>query len=318
MIPDLAHSTPELPRAVVDGGVLLSTEPNATQVAPPWVTIFAIPKPFTESTAVIQKNAIRSWKQLRPLVDILLIGDEPGIAEAAEELAVRHARSLRTNERGTPLLSSAFQTAHEMSAAPILVYCNCDVILLPDFARMVERLLNSELDRFVAFGQRTDLRVDRELDFDNPTEMEKLLVDCQQQGEESSIVCKEYFVFNRQLYDPIPDFAVGRGNWDNWMIYSAKRQRLPVVDVTSCVTAIHQSHDYSHFGKSRWQCYVSGNEARENQRLARGRHVISGSTPTWSLEEGGVRKVRLSGLNLKFWLDGLRFVKLTKELVFGR
>ena len=318
MIPDLAHSTPELQPTVVDGSALPSAEPIATPTAAPWVTIFAIPKPFTESTSVIQKNAIRSWQQLRPFVDVLLIGDEPGIAEAARELGVRHARNLRTNEWGTPLLSSAFQTVHELSAAPILAYCNCDVILLPNFTRMVERLLNADLDRFVAFGQRTDLHVERELDFDNPAEMEKLLVECRQQGEPSSIVCKEYFVFNRQLYDPIPDFAVGRGNWDNWMIYFAKQQRLPVVDVTSCVTAIHQSHDYSHFGKSRWQCYVAGTEARENQRLAGGRHVISGSTPTWSLDEDGVRKVRLSGLNLKFWLDGLRFAKLTKELVFGR
>ena len=318
MIPDLAHSSLQPQPTVADGTAGAHIETNTIPTPTPTLTIFAIPKPFVESTAVIQKNAIRSWKRLGPTVDVVLIGDEPGIAEAAQDLDVRHVPSLRKNKSGTPLLSSAFQIAHDVTQSPILVYCNCDVILLPDFTLMVQRLIASKLQEFVAFGQRIDLQVDGSVDFENAVELERLLLDCHQHGRESSIVCKEYFVFSRRLYDSIPDFAVGRGNWDNWMIHFAKQQGLPVVDVTACVTAIHQSHGYSHIGTSRWQCYVTGTEAVENQKLAGGRHLISGSTPTWRLDSNGVRKIRLSRLNLKFWLDSRRFVKLMRELVFGR
>lgn len=284
----------------------------------PLITIFAIPKPFTGDTIRIQKNAIRSWARLSPLVEVLLIGDELGIEEAAQELGVRWVGGLERNRHGTPLVSSAFEIAARETGSPLLAYCNCDVILLKNFARTLQRLAESECESFVAFGRRTDLAIDRELQFQNPTELETLLIDCQQLGTPSTIVCKEYFAFRRGTYSALPPFAVGRGNWDNWMIHFAKRNQIPVVDVSSGVTAIHQAHDYSHTGTSRWQCYVGGDEARENERLAGGRHWISGSTPTHRLNDQGLQRVRLHRLNLSFWFDGFRFLRLVQKLWLGR
>jgi len=44
----------------------------------------------------------------------------------------------------------------------------------------------------------------------------------------------------------MPQFAIGRAGWDNWMIYWARRQGWPVVDATWDIFIIHQNHDYSH------------------------------------------------------------------------
>ena len=53
-----------------------------------FLTIFTSPKPFTDPhIATIQRNAIRSWQSLGEEVEVLLIGEEPGIAEAAVDLA---------------------------------------------------------------------------------------------------------------------------------------------------------------------------------------------------------------------------------------
>ena len=30
----------------------------------------------------------------------------------------------------------------------------------------------------------------------------------------------------------MPDFAIGRAGWDNWMIYHARQQGWPVIDGT--------------------------------------------------------------------------------------
>ena len=49
------------------------------------LTIFAVPKPFRGHIGVIQRNAIRSWTLLRPACDIILMGNEEGIAEIAAE-----------------------------------------------------------------------------------------------------------------------------------------------------------------------------------------------------------------------------------------
>ncbi len=44
----------------------------------------------------------------------------------------------------------------------------------------------------------------------------------------------------------MPDFAIGRAGWDNWMIYHARQQGWPVIDGTPAVMIMHQNHDYSH------------------------------------------------------------------------
>ncbi len=148
-------------------------------------------------------------------------------------------------------------------------------------------------------------------------QIERLLENCKTRGRLSSNVCKEYFVFNRDLYPDLPPFAIGRGNWDNWMIHSAKQNQLPVVNISDLVTAIHQAHDYSHTGFGRFKCYVSGVEAKENKRLARGRHLISGSTATWRLAESGLRRERPLLINPEFWTDIPRFMRLMLNMMVG-
>ena len=282
----------------------------------PAVTIFALPKPFGGKTDLIQRNAIQSWARLKPDVEVLLLGDEAGIKETAEELGVRHASGLKSNEHGTPLLNSAFQLAHQESTTDYLAYCNCDVILTRDFPNSIKRLADeAHFGQFVAFGQRTDLNVDRAIDFDQSIQVERLLKECQIEGVRSSNVCKEYFIFNRQLYKTIPPFAVGRGNWDNWMIHSAKQNRVPVINLSKMVTAIHQSHDYSHASLNRWGCYVSGAEAKENRRLGGGSHIISGSTANWKLTRDGLKKELPKLINPSFWADAPRFTRLVFDLL---
>ncbi len=297
-----------------------NSESSPKSISP--ITIFAVPKPFESSNDpsvdLIQRNAIRSWAALSPQVDVLLIGDEPGIEEAAAELGVRHAGGMKSNSSGTPLISSAFEIAHEQTSSPILVYCNSDVILLNDFVAAINRIQAAEFDDFVAFGRRIDLSVEYEIDFGDTSQVQKLLESCHSQGKQSSIACKEYFVFNRRLYNPTPPFAVGRGNWDNWMIHSAKENKIPVIDISAVSKVIHQAHDYSHTGRGRWSCYVAGGEAKENQRLAGGRHLITGSTATWLLDDFSLREIRLQRLNLAFWSDVPQFLRLMLDLMASR
>ncbi len=293
-------------------------EPETAAASTPLITIFALPKPFGRNTDLIQRNAIRSWERLQPEVDVLLIGDDAGIAETARELGVRHAGGIKFNAQGTPLVNSAFEIARRESDSPFLAYCNSDVILMRDFVKAIALVnQNSMFRQFVAFGQRTDLKVDRQIDFHEQAQVEWLLEDCRQSGIRSSNVCKEYFVFNRELYRDVPPFAIGRGNWDNWMIHSAKVKQLPVVKISDFVTAIHQAHDYSHLSASRFSCYVTGAEAETNRRLAGGRHYLSGSTANWRLTGAGLKREPPLLINPGFWADIPRFMRLLLNLTVG-
>ena len=304
------------PQATVPQDVSIEARELTNNHPLPTVTVFALPKPFGGKADLIQRNAIQSWAALKPDVEVLLLGDEAGIKETAEELGVRHISGLQCNEHGTPLLDSAFQLAHQETTTDYLAYCNCDVILTRDFPNAIHQLSReSHFPHFVAFGQRTDLNVDRKIDFKQATQIQRLLQECQTKGVRASNVCKEYFIFNRQLYQNIPPFAVGRGNWDNWMIHSAKQTKVPVVNLSKMVTAIHQIHDYSHASLNRWGCYVSGTEAKENRRLAEGSHIISGSTATWRMTQDGPKKELPKLISPSFWADAPRFIRLVFDLL---
>jgi hypothetical protein len=84
----------------------------------PLITLFTCPKPFTNPhIAMIQRNAIRSWKELGDRVEIVLLGEEDGLAEAAQELGVRHIPEIKRNDQNTPLLSSLFANARNVNRA---------------------------------------------------------------------------------------------------------------------------------------------------------------------------------------------------------
>ena len=288
----------------------------------PLITLFTTPNPFADKddhTTIIQTNAIRSWARLGPLVQVILIGDESGIEATAKQLGVQHSSQLQYNARLTPLVSSAFETARSMSDAPLLAYCNSDVILTENFLTTITRLMElKQQEPFVAFGRRIDLKVETEVDFDAPEALAALVARAKSEGKICSQICKEYFVFSRELYQNIPVFAIGRGNWDNWMIHSAKANGTDVINVSHQVTAIHQMHNYKHANTHRRNVYWTGKEAKENQRLGGGRHLVLGSVGTHRLTPSGIEREKALLLNPHFWADIPRFLRLLKNLVLSR
>lgn len=283
------------------------------------VTIFAIPKAFEGDAIQIQRNAINSWLQLSPSVDVLLFGDESGIGEFARESNAFHQSHIDRNSNGTPLVSSAFAAAHRLSSSPVLVYCNSDVILGLDFVEAIERLSSqTQIENWLAIASRTDLAVDRPIDVACEEQRNWLDQQCATNGQRATRACKEFFAFKRGLCKDIPPFAVGRGNWDNWIVANAKANRVPVIDLSEAVSVIHQSHDYAHMSASRMRCYVNGEEARENQQLAGGRNLIVGSTCTHRLGDNGIEKIGLVQSGIDFIRDVPRFAKLMAQLMLGQ
>src|SRR5258708_15360900 len=89
------------------------------------ITIFTTAKPFTGHSGVIQRNALKSWKELHADAEVILFGDEEGAAEAANELGVRHVASVQRRVEGGPkVLRSFFDVAQEMARHELICYVN--------------------------------------------------------------------------------------------------------------------------------------------------------------------------------------------------
>lgn len=209
-----------------------------------FITIFTAPKPFTDPHInTIQRNAIQSWLQLDH-VEVILIGDEAGMAEVAAEFGIKHLPQVAVNEKGTPLVSSIFELARENSSGPLLCYVNADILFLPHIVERARQTLEQEPE-FLLIGQRWDLDITEPLDF-SADWGEQLKARAMTEGKLHPPAGSDYFIFPRELYTDIPDFAIGRAGWDNWMIYHAVHQDWPAVDATQSIMIVHQNHDYKH------------------------------------------------------------------------
>lgn len=216
------------------------------------LTFFSVPKPFTGNIAILQKNAIRSWKQVCPDCEILLFGDEPGIKEAAEEYGVRHIPEVKKNAYGTPTLDDIFNQARKLSENEIICYINCDIILTSDITKALNKI---PFEKYLLVGQRTNLDIDTELEY-NETWEHDLRQQTQTRGVREGNMGIDYFLYPKNSIANVLPFAVGRRGWDNWFIYNARKQGLPVIDCTPAVLVVHQNHGYGHIWQktgTRWE-----------------------------------------------------------------
>lgn len=294
------------------------------------LTVFSAPKPFTDPHInIIQRNAIRSWQQLGD-VEILLIGEEDGLAQAAAELGVRHLPGVKRNEHGTPLVSSIFGMARQSSDSELLLFTNTDMIYFSD-ALKTALALKQAASEFTLMGQRYDLDVREPLNFSSGWE-ERLRSDVEARGRLHPLGGSDYFLFPRTLFAQIPDFAIGRAGWDNWMIYHAVQQPWPAVDATRAITAVHQDHGYAHLaGEQNHQRHP---ETDENLKLAGGMRkmytlldleyeLVNASIvmKSWSLTrflrglERWLQPDELVGRGPRWWL--LRFVRRWRRSLTG-
>ena len=207
------------------------------------ITLFTLPRPFVGHIGMIQCNAIQSWTRLHPDIDILIFGNEQGTAETAAEFGLRHFPDVDVNEYGTPTITRYFRQAEEGARHSRMCYVNADIVLFPDLLAAVAKI---DLPKYLMAGQRTDYNIDKPVDFTRPDWAEALREDAKKNGTLHDLSAIDYFVYPRGMLGEIPEFALGRWYWDQWLVYRARRLGGALIDASACVMAIHQNHDYRH------------------------------------------------------------------------
>jgi hypothetical protein len=241
------------------------------------LTLFSAPKPFDGDIGLIQRRAVESWCALG--VQVVLLGDETGVAEAAQELGAEHVADLELTAHGTPRLDSAFALADRVARFPLRCFANADVIFGADVL-MAAHAVSRKAPRFLMVGQTVE------------------------GGKPRGAAALDWFVFPADLYGEVPPFAIGRACFDNWLIWKARQVGI-VVDATHDVRAIHQRHGYEHLPGGMEEAYY-GEEAARNLELVGGKsHLYTLHDASHLLRGGKLR--RNPGAPLR-WRENLRKV----------
>lgn len=206
------------------------------------ITLFTTPKPFEGHIAVIQRNAITSWMLLHPKPEIILLGNEKGTKEICAEMSLKHIPDVVCNEFDTPLLNDLFEKAQQYASNDLLCYVNADIILMSDFVEMIKQVMRPG-GKVIAVGRRINVDITEQLEF-NSTDWEKNLCEYASKKGQLQLGGTDYFVFPKGFYVDVSAFAIGRGYWDDWLIWKARKLNARVVNTTEAVMVVHQNHTY--------------------------------------------------------------------------
>lgn len=252
-------------------------------------------KPFRGDAARIQRNALASWANLSPRPEVLVFGDEPGVAEACAEFGARQVPKVERSTAGTPLLSGLVEGAEREARSQVLALVNADILLTSGLHAAVERV-SQRFDRWLLIARRWNLDFPDELDAGSQEWEERLMARARRDGVlEPPFGGVDVFVFPRGVWgeESLPPFAIGRGRWDSAILFEARRRGLAVVDATDVVPNVHQNHDYSHHPHAT-QGVFKGPEAIRNEALLGGEEFIfSALDATHRLDARGLRRNRV-------------------------
>jgi hypothetical protein len=230
----------------------------------PALTIFATPKAFTGTAAVNQRNAVWSWAQLGPEVEVILIGDEEGVEDASKALGTRHVGPVERSPQGVPLLNDVWRIGQREARADWCLFVNADIILGPDVLETIVRMKNWA-KQMLLVGQRWDAEIEGLVEARGPAWWAETKALALSRGRLDSFLWIDYFAFPRGQYPDLPPFVIGRPGYDNWLVWHTRARAIPVVDTSLAITAIHQHHTYAQYGGSK--IHVWTDDAQRNADL---------------------------------------------------
>lgn len=260
------------------------------------------------NNAIIQTNALKSWKLLRPECEIIVFGNSLGTDKICHDLDLIHIPEIQCNKFGTPLLNDLFEKSQKLSKFGLLCYINADIILLSDFIEALKIVLKTE-DNFLMVGQRQDYDITESLDFGLNWE-KNLKNSVIKTGKMHSRTGIDYFAFNAGLFKDIPPFAIGRTAWDNWLLYGALASGAKLIDASNSIMCIHQNHDWSHIKGGKNEAW-EGKEAINNRKLATGK-ILTLDDSTFTLTLDGLKSNNRKRILNK--LRGLKTLLIEKTL----
>lgn len=233
------------------------------------LTIFTTPKDFIGEFNIIQYNALNSWRALSQEIEIILIGDSLGTSEAAKSIKAKHIKDVEQSSKGTPTLSGLFQIAQETAQNNILCYVNADIIM-PESILDVINALQARKGKFMAVGYRWDLDVTDSVHFIDDEVRTNFWSEANKNTQKHACTGIDYFIFRKGTFQYLPRLAIGRFGWDNWLLWKSRRMRIPLIDVSDEIFAIHQNHSYEFKEFKEKSDIISGSEGQNNQKITDG------------------------------------------------
>jgi hypothetical protein len=271
------------------------------------ISLITTLKPFKGLARIHQINSLQSWAKFIEDAEIIVVGESEGFETILSEFKfnIKWIKEVKTSYSGAPYLDDMIKKGLENARNDSVCIINADTILLSDFVNSVSNLINMYDNRFLLTSRSFPLNINTVLDFDEP-EIEAHLKHYARKNYthlDITSLPTDFYFFHRDFLSnaKIPPFIYGRGIFVRWYIYHAYCKRIPIIDGTPTITAIHQTHTFDYINDPEVQkelqkaqdpyiALMKGREFRWNLEIAGPAAYFSGGDFTHILTEHGLVK----------------------------
>lgn len=231
-------------------------------------TLFTTFKPFAGESAFLQDAALKTWVDLN--LPIIVFGDEQGVAQRQVRFGFHHEASVRTSDTGTPFISDMIERAAEIADTPYIALINGDILLDHACVATLDGAIGKLLDRpgdggYLLSARRKNIPLTaQDLKGRNCLAVIEDLENRYGHWDIDNAI--DIFVFDKSLYDKIPDLSVGRSGWDNWLLWEARRRGGQLVDLSFDMALKHPIHGYVG-PQGGWANLMTNSDVVKNQSI---------------------------------------------------
>ena len=209
-------------------------------------TVLTLFTTFKESHSklYIHRNTIRNWGLLSPDVIPVLFIDwniSSSVVDYARQWKWHIFPAPRMSNSGIPVLRHMFLEAQRLFNTTFYAYANGDILFdrnLTDTLHELKRL-QKNVTNILVVGRRLNWKIQWQQNVSKLEEIGRYA----KSAKLFTPYAQDYFISSRNGYpwSTIPDFVVGRINYDNWLVVTAMKKKIPLVDATKTITALHQT-----------------------------------------------------------------------------
>ena len=212
------------------------------------ITFLTSPKEFIGDIGRNQVRAIKSWKNIHPDNEIILYGKSNTADQVAKDLNLKYVPDIFSTSTGLPYFNAIARHAKVHGKHDLQIYLNADIMLNKC---ILDPLKHIAFKKFLIVGQRIDLSKDVYIDLYCEDWLDTLKELAEAGTAKLHATCgKDYFIFNRGLWENITDLVIGRGGYDTALMAFCLRNKIPIIDATSSILAIHLYHEYERDNKA--------------------------------------------------------------------
>ena len=188
-------------------------------------------------------NTLHNWMSLYPIVQPIVFTNEIEIANVANQYGwiVLPVRKTGTGNK-LPVLKYMFSDAKEKVKSMFYCYSNSDILFTGNLIHTLYKVVMSTLMNnkiILIVGQRTNVfNVTKQ----EARTWETIRFSTLKRGKLYNTWAIDFFISSRNYpWEAIPEVVVGRPAFDNWIVWSAKKQHFTTIDATLTLLAVHQT-----------------------------------------------------------------------------